>query len=454
MQKLWQKLSLQAKLFSALFSIAALTALILSFSLFNQIKNDYYELLRHELMSLASIAASQIDGDRLNALAIPEQEDSQEFLDIKQKLANFQASAHGIKYIYTLRRTEDPRYLAFIVDADYDAPAKLGELYDATSSPEMINAFYEPSADYQPITDKWGATLSGYAPVHDAQNKVIGIVGVDISADHILEELEEYRQQTIRYTIICLLIAAIISLLLAESLTRRLHKINLTIDQIASGNLNVTVKDDGKDEVAHLASKINNMAALLLNARENMLLSTIESLVGTLEAKDSYTYGHSSEVAATTFDICRELELPEADSFYINLAAILHDIGKVGVPDNILNKQGPLNDEEWLQIKQHPAIGAKIISGIPSLREVAEMVRFHHARWDGKGYPEPLKGPKIPLGARIIAVADSFQAMTSDRSYRRGMPEDLALAEIMRCSGTQFDPEVVAAFLKTRNFIG
>jgi putative nucleotidyltransferase with HDIG domain len=127
--------------------------------------------------------------------------------------------------------------------------------------------------------------------------------------------------------------------------------------------------------------------------------------------------------------------------------ALLHDIGKIGVPDHILRKPGPLTENEWTTMRLHPDLGAKIIAHVPFLEEVAVIIRAHHERWDGNGYPVGTAGQAIPLGARIFAVADSFDAMTSDRPYRRGRQLDEALAEVERCSGSQFDPQVVTAFL-------
>jgi len=128
--------------------------------------------------------------------------------------------------------------------------------------------------------------------------------------------------------------------------------------------------------------------------------------------------------------------------------ALLHDIGKIGVPDNILRKPAALSEAEWVTMRKHPEFGARIVAGIPFLEDVARIVRHHHERWDGRGYPDGLAGEDIPLGARIFAVADSFDAMTSDRPYRRAMTIDEARAEVARCRGTQFDPTVADAFAR------
>jgi putative nucleotidyltransferase with HDIG domain len=174
--------------------------------------------------------------------------------------------------------------------------------------------------------------------------------------------------------------------------------------------------------------------------------ATLAALSSALDVRDTETEGHARRVVRYMELIAEALGVPVERYATLRRGALLHDIGKIGVPDQILRKPGPLTESEWHTMKTHPHLGAKIIANIPFLEEVAVIIRAHHERWDGLGYPEGLSGEQIPLGARIFAVADSFDAMTSDRPYRHGRPLEAALAEINRCSGTQFDPTVVAAF--------
>ncbi|MEA2662471.1 MAG: hypothetical protein QOH08_2043 [Chloroflexota bacterium] len=175
--------------------------------------------------------------------------------------------------------------------------------------------------------------------------------------------------------------------------------------------------------------------------------ATLAALSSALDVRDTETEGHARRVVRYMELIAEGLRVPVEQHATLRRGALLHDIGKIGVPDHILRKPGPLTDNEWYTMRTHPDLGAKIIANVPFLQEVAVIIRAHHERWDGNGYPEGLAGERIPLGARIFAVADSFDAMTSDRPYRRGRQLDEALAEIERCSGTQFDPAVVRAFL-------
>ncbi|MDK2822898.1 MAG: hypothetical protein PWQ67_2011 [Clostridia bacterium] len=187
---------------------------------------------------------------------------------------------------------------------------------------------------------------------------------------------------------------------------------------------------------------------LYLEMRENYL-NTIETLVKSIEAKDVYTCGHSERVARYSVAIGKELGLDAISLEQLNYLALLHDIGKVAVSDKILNKMEKLNDEEFNIVKHHPEIGAQIAKNIKLLKDYQNAILHHHERWDGVGYPSKLKGEDIPLFSRIIAVADSFDAMTSDRPYRKALEYSTAINEITLCSGKQFDPQIVNAFIKT-----
>ncbi len=182
----------------------------------------------------------------------------------------------------------------------------------------------------------------------------------------------------------------------------------------------------------------------------NVYLETIRSLAAAIDAKDSYTHGHSRRVTDLSVGLALEMKLPKKEVDIIRHASLLHDVGKIGISEQILRKPGKLNDEEFEAIKSHPNIGAGILSSIEFLKDVCEIIKHHHERYDGRGYPDGLKGEEIPLGARIVTVADSFDAITSKRPYRKPLTLDEATAEVIRCSGNQFDPEVVKAFVSLR----
>jgi len=185
-------------------------------------------------------------------------------------------------------------------------------------------------------------------------------------------------------------------------------------------------------------------------ATTKVLHQFAESLGTAIDAKDPFTSLHSEEVAEIAHAIALSLGTNAAEADIIHVAGHLHDIGKIGVPDNVLKKCGPLTSREWDHIKKHPDIGAEILRPVSffSQNGIVDMVRHHHERYDGTGYPSGLKGVDIPLGARIIALADSLSAILQNRPYRQARSFNEAVAEVKKCSGTQFDPIVVEAFIK------
>jgi putative nucleotidyltransferase with HDIG domain len=173
----------------------------------------------------------------------------------------------------------------------------------------------------------------------------------------------------------------------------------------------------------------------------------VEALAVALTERDRYTGEHSEAVIAMSAAVARNLGLRETEVERIRAAALLHDIGKVAIPDEILNKRGPLSEKEWTLMREHPVIGERILSVVPGMSGVARIVRHEHERWDGSGYPDGLVGEEIPLGSRIIIVADTYHAITSDRPYREARSHSEAIEELTRCAGTQFDPTVTAALV-------
>ncbi len=181
---------------------------------------------------------------------------------------------------------------------------------------------------------------------------------------------------------------------------------------------------------------------------EGLSLHVVHTLADAIDAKDAYTKGHSGRVADYSKEIARRAGYSEEHQEEIYMMGLLHDVGKIGVPDAVINKPGKLTDEEYAKIKTHPERGAKILQNIEEMPKLATGARWHHERYDGRGYPDGLKGEEIPEEARIIAVADAYDAMTSNRSYRGLIPQDVVKSEIEKGSGTQFDPKFAAIMLE------
>lgn len=180
---------------------------------------------------------------------------------------------------------------------------------------------------------------------------------------------------------------------------------------------------------------------------ERTYLDTIEALASLVDARDPYTGQHSKNVSKYTAMICSKLDITQQEKDRIILSASFHDIGKVGIGDNVLNKAGKLTDEEYDIMKKHPSIGADIISKIQGFEDISDMIRYHHERWDGRGYPSKLKENEIPFGSLIIAIADTYDAITSDRVYRKGLGKDKAIQILKEEKGKQFNAELVDVFL-------
>jgi len=206
------------------------------------------------------------------------------------------------------------------------------------------------------------------------------------------------------------------------------------------------------DQDLELLGAVGNQAGValqrvkLLAELEDLFFSSIRSLVAAIDRKDQYTHGHSERVTTFALKIAKEIGLAEHERGILRLAGLLHDVGKIGVPEYVLNKPGELTDEEYEKVMLHPVDGAEIISTIqsPFVPEIAAAVRHHHEHWDGSGYPEGLSGEEMPRVARVLALADSFDAMPSDRPYRKGFSMDRAVKIVKDCAGTPFHPAVGA----------
>lgn len=435
--------TLRTKLFMAFFLLSAIITLAISFRLFVHMRNDHFNTLKRDLAVIVSLTIGQSKERLISGVIAGDQNASNRATEeLLQRLMGenlsidrvtvWQVSNSG-KYIY-LADSSNLQHQKSDTTNVVVPPSNLPP--DMIVKPVVVEV---PDSNYELIV---------YAPLKDDADATIALIGFIIDGAAVGDDVRHFVIQVANIAIVAIIIVGIISWWLARGFAWRLSQLNTAINEITAGNMDIKLSDKGQDEVAVLARQINRLAATLSSEREEMLLSAIESLVTALEAKDTYTYGHSSQVSSMSYAIAKQVGMSEQEIFNVRIAALLHDIGKIGVPDKILNKPGRLDTEERLIIEKHPEIGSRILVGIPALINVTEIVRHHHERWDGKGYPDALAGKTIPLGARIIAIADTYQAMTSDRPYRKGMATTNAMAEIRRCAGSQFDPTLVSVFLE------
>ncbi len=196
-----------------------------------------------------------------------------------------------------------------------------------------------------------------------------------------------------------------------------------------------------------VASSTQSEAETLRQSQKEFCEQAVRSILYALDCKDHYTYGHSMRVAYYSLTLGKELGLDAEALYNLELAALFHDIGKIAVPDAVLNKPARLTEDEFLVMKSHPSKSAEILKGFSPFEDIAIWAKHHHERYDGRGYPDAMKGEDIPLYSRIILIADTFDAMTSTRPYRKGLAYEVAFAELIEFSGSQFDPHLVEHFI-------
>lgn len=294
------------------------------------------------------------------------------------------------------------------------------------------------------------------APIH-FQGSQFGRVQLGIDATALTATKELARRQIFIVSALFLLTGTIATFFLTRIVTRPVARLSEGVARLKSGEYNDTIMAVSHDELGDLTRNFSEMATELLAQKQSLdhyvvtlnesYLATLKILSASIDARDQYTLGHSQRVSQLSQLIGRQLGMDEAELKDLEIACLLHDIGKIRVPDRILQKEGALNDEERSLMSQHPQHGADILGLAASMQRFIPAAISHHERYDGQGYPHGLKGEEIPLFAAIVSIADCFDAMTSSRPYRAGLDTSVALAEIQRCRGTQFSPKLVDLFL-------
>ena len=279
----------------------------------------------------------------------------------------------------------------------------------------------------------------------------LGILGTALPKTFLIRSSSMTKINITVVFVSAIIMAMFLGLFLSNLITQPILKLKQAASDVAKGDRDIRVSTNGGDEIADLAQSFNKMVSSLSRS-ENDLISTYDkTLEGwslALELRDEATQGHTKRVTELTLELARAMGIEEAKITNIRRGALLHDIGKIGIPDRILLKPGPLTKAERKMIEMHPVFAREMLNTIEFLHPAMDIPTFHHEKWDGKGYPTGLFREEIPIAARIFAVIDVWDALTSDRPYRKAWPYEKALAYIISNSGTHFDPEVVTVFSK------
>ena len=299
-----------------------------------------------------------------------------------------------------------------------------------------------------------GAVLASIAPVGQPDWGVL----VERDRDLAFASVSQMIRDTVLWSAAALAGALLLGVLFARRLSAPIASLAESTRAISEGQYGSKVEVTGTAEIAALSESFNRMSDSIEVAFEQvrraaretheLFLASIKALAEAIDAKDPYTRGHSERVATYSAAVAREMGLPVEDVERIRLSALLHDVGKIGVDDRIIRKPTALTEEEFEAMKTHPIKGAAIMSAIPQLADVIPGMKYHHEKWSGGGYPEGLVGEKIPMQARIVSVADTYDAMTTTRPYQKAMEIDYVVERIRQFANVRYDPVVVAAFLR------
>ncbi|MCD6475229.1 MAG: HD domain-containing protein [Anaerolineaceae bacterium] len=279
----------------------------------------------------------------------------------------------------------------------------------------------------------------------------IGILGTALVKSFIVTFSTSTITQTIFFLVLSIIFIVLIGVFVSEYITHPLPEFVTASQKISDGNLSVSINADTNDELGLLADNFNHMVNSLSTSKKNLLRAYDETLLGwakALELRDSETEGHTIRVTKKAIDFARAIGIKGADLVNIQRGALLHDIGKIGVPDTILKNSGPLSQKERRIMETHTQLGHDMLWDIDYLRPAIDIPYYHHENWDGSGYPHGLKGKVIPLAARLFAIVDVWDALRSDRVYRKAYPDDKVLKILKSDRGIKYDPELLDIFIK------
>ena len=417
--------------------------------------------IQQRMLDIANCASGSIDGDILGSLTA-EDVGSPEYKQIYNALSVFRDNVE-LEYVYSIK-SEGHGVFVFTIDTDPDTPAAFGDRVEYTDALNTA-ARGTGAVDNEPYEDAWGRFYSAYSPVFDSSKEVVGIIGVDFSEEWFDQQLiaESVRIMIIFSAVLLgtLIISLFISFSVVRGITNPLKEMTRIAQKYRDGDFSEKMDASGSEEITELSEALSSMAESLqdkmaimqsvqatlseevenkTSENKSLMVQVVEALASAIDAKDVYTKDHSRRVAKYSKEIASRYGYSGRKQEEIYVTALLHDVGKLGVPDYVINKPAKLTDEEFTLIKAHPKLGADILGNINSMPILKDGARYHHERYGGGGYPDGISEKEIPEMARIIAVADAYDAMSSNRSYRKALPQETVRSEIEKGKGTQFDP--------------
>ncbi len=335
------------------------------------------------------------------------------------------------------------------IDVQHPDYSKLNIVEEFAKAPVRLTQSYTDRTSGRAVK-----VLGTVAPVGKPEWGVI----VQKPEERAFASVNQMMRATVQWISIALALAIAVAIFFASGIARPIRALAEKSREIAMGNYQQRVTTPAKNEIGELAHNFNVMsgaielsvAQLKKAAHENHLLfvNSVRMLAAAIDAKDPYTRGHSERVARYSVAIGKHLSLPDQEMRNLRISALLHDVGKIGIDDRILRKPGALSDDEFEVMKGHPAKGAAIMSGVAQLIDIIPGMKYHHEKWSGGGYPENLEGEQIPMQARIVAIADTFDAMTTNRPYQKAMELSYVVDKIKSFAGSRFDPRVIEAFVE------
>lgn len=443
---------------TVVFVLGMLIMGIVSNSLITQFAlQKQFEQLRRKLTLLASAVALSLDAETVQAIPLNHQGiQTHEFKTIYEKLRQVKEQNPEIGFIYVMTRTERPDILQFVVDPDPYLKSKEkitaypGDRYDTVHFPKMPQAFKVAFAEEKIGTDEWGSMLSGYAPILNAKGDAVAILGIDMMAADVFKIQKSLHERALFVLLLGILLSVGLGVWFSIKMTRSVRELAEGIRRVSRGEFHYQVKVSGRDEISELSRSFNQMAADLRDTRkknQKYFYDVMQSLVRIVEARDPYTQGHSERVSQYASQIAARMGFPPEAVEMLRQTAVLHDIGKLGVHEDILTKSAKLTVEEWDVLRSHPVIGEDILRPVLLRPEMLSVVRGHHERFDGKGYPDHLSGDEIHIFAQILSVADAYDAMTSTRPYRVALGKEEAIEELKTNRSTQFNSKIADIFI-------